>query len=152
MWCIRNSNPCRQAEFIRSLHFQIVSGGTWFLALTVEVDSIDSAKSHWHTRYEKNIWGMWVGAVRLALVGPDDKPVLKNEDLRWRRNSKHLCSSMLQDTHSQAQLWEQLNPRKGGVTSEQFDYIDYIQEESWESFKNSKSWIYLFTCFYFSNV
>lgn len=73
---------------------------------------------------------MWAGAVRLALVGPDDKPVLKNEDLRWRRNSKHLCSSMLQDTHSQAQLWEQLNPRKGGVTSEQFDYIDYIQEES----------------------
>lgn len=50
-------------------------------------------------------WGSQAG----TLVGPDDKPVLKNVDLRWKRNSKYLCSSMLQDTQSQALLWEQLN-------------------------------------------
>lgn len=51
--------------------------------------------SHWlYTRYERSYvrdvgWGSPAG----TLVGPDDKPVLKNVDLRWRRNSKHLCHS-----------------------------------------------------------
>lgn len=152
MWCIRNSNPCRQAEFTRSLYFQIISGGTWFLAFTVEADSIDSAKSHWlYTRYERSMWEMWAGAVRLAhwwvlminqfsrmwISGGEEMQSTSVHPCCRTHIAKPCCGSSWAE--GQCHLW-----------SEQFDYIHCVQEESWEFF-NCKSWIalyYLFLFFY----
>lgn len=118
MWCVRSSKPCRWAEFLRSLYFQIIFGGTWFLTSTAEVDGTFSATcpespvayEAWTERVRDVGWSGQAG----TLVGPDDKPVLRNVDLRWRRSSKHLLRSfVLQYAHTQVPSWVQLSWAQG---------------------------------------
>lgn len=104
----------------------------------------------WRDYVRDVAWGSQAG----TLVGPDDKPLPKNVDLRWRRNSKHLCSSMLQDTHSQPLLWEQLSWTQGKALSPMSSFITLIvARKNLENFKRILSLELLsITCFYFSAV
>lgn len=112
--------------------------------------------SHWlYTGYERSYvrdvgWGSPAG----TLVGPDDKPVLKNVDLRWRRNSKHLCSFMLQDTHSQALSWEQLSWTQGKAMSPVSSLITLIvSRKNLENLLRIVHLAFLYiACFYYYTV
>lgn len=82
------------------------------------------------------------------------KPVLKNVDLRWRRNSKRFCSFMLQDTHSQALLWEQLGWTQGKAASPVSSLITLIvSRKNIENLLRILSLAFLYiTCFYDSTA
>lgn len=91
-----------------------------------------------------------------TLVGPDDKPVLRNVDLSCRRSSEHLlCSFMLQYPHTQVVFWVQLSWAQGKEALPVSNLITLILSRNNldNLLRNHKSYIslhYLFLLFYYT--